>query len=165
MQPSDYASLRLEIVVDHILMHALSLVVVVLLLVGVAYVERRSSILSVLLPLLTLSWAAMVVRFDFFIHRQGAYLRALQEAARNQLWESWKASLTMTPIVVPLLDVLMVAVIVVATLYLLFGPTRAYFVASGWRGGTTYAWTVSGLVVALLLLLPWIPRLAGIRRN
>lgn len=165
MQPADYASIRLEIIVNHVLMHAFSLVAVLLLLAGAAYVERRSSILSVWLPLLTLSWAAMIVRFDFFIHRQGAYLRALQGAADHQRWESWKASLTMTPIVVPLLDVLMVAVIVVVTCYLLFGPARAYFVASGWPGGTAYAWTVAGLVIALLLLLPWIPRLASLRRD
>src|SRR5262245_2202065 len=90
-----YNSIRTEIVVNHVLMHLTTIVVVIALLAGVWLTEQRESIISVLLPLLSLSWAASIVRFDYFIHRQSAYLRALEVFLRQDgmavpLWEGWK---------------------------------------------------------------------------
>lgn len=122
-----YNSIRAEIVSNHVLMHWFTLAVALMLLGGVFINELRQTALSVFLPLLSLAWAAAMVRFDFFIHRQAAYLRAL-EAQMQQgsisipLWESWKPSLHATPLVVPLADAIASAVIVVPTIYLLFGP-------------------------------------------
>src|ERR1051325_5262504 len=99
-----YNSIRSEIVVNHVLMHITTLVVVIALVTGVWLSEKRESVVSVLLPLLSLSWAAAMVRFDFFIHRQAAYLRAFENSLQQNglsvpLWENWKASLQPTPLV------------------------------------------------------------------
>jgi hypothetical protein len=50
-----------------------------------------------------------MVRFDLFIHRQSAYLRALEaqmQTSRGALpmWEQWKDSLRVTAFVVPVAD-------------------------------------------------------------
>src|SRR5687767_4841236 len=108
MTPSElYLTVRNEILVNHILVHVLTLVVSLVLLFGVWVVETRRTILSLFLPLLALSWAAAMIRFDLFIHRQGAYLRELElhisrTGSPFPLWETWKASLLSTKIVVPL---------------------------------------------------------------
>lgn len=160
-----YASIRDEIVTNHVLMHVTTLVVVTLLLGGIWLCETRSTILSVLLPLLSLAWAAAMVRFDYFIHRQAAYLRAV-EARLEQigigipLWERWKASLSSTVIVVPIADLIAVMVVVVPTIYLLFGPAQAVFADKHWRWGKAYAWGVVILIVLLLGCLPFIPKIA-----
>lgn len=73
-----YNSIREEIVWNHLMMHWFTLIVVVVLLVGVCIVENRRTVLSVFLPLLSIAWAASILRFDFFVHRQAAYLRALE---------------------------------------------------------------------------------------
>ena len=77
------------------------------------------TILSVFLPLLSLGWAASVVRSDYFIRREAAYLRDLQTKTQPNLplWETWKGSLHSTVFVVPVLDVIAVPVMVVPTLY------------------------------------------------
>src|SRR4051794_1633960 len=121
-----YNVIRTEIINNHTLMHWYSIIVAVVLLAGIWLVETKQTILSVFLPLVSVSWAAAMVRFDFFIHRQGAYLRFLESQMANEnstpLWETWKASLRATVFVVPIADLFAVMAIVIPTLYLLFGP-------------------------------------------
>jgi hypothetical protein len=160
-----YNSIRAEIINNHTLMHWFTISVVIILFTGVGFVESRKSILSVFLPLLSVAWAAAMVRFDFFIHRQGAYLRSVEARLSGQsvnipLWETWKSSLRSTQVVVPLADAIACAVIVVPTIYLLFGPSREYFQLKQWKGGQAYAWAVSALTILLLLSLTVIPKLA-----
>jgi hypothetical protein len=161
-----YNSIRNEIVVNHALMHITTIVVVIALLVGVWLSEKRESMVSVLLPLLSLSWAAAMVRFDFFIHRQAAYLRTLETSLHQNglavpLWEGWKASLQSTRIVIPIADVFASLIVVVITAYLLFGPARNVFKLKNWPAHRLYSWLILLLTVALLLFLPFIPRLAA----
>jgi hypothetical protein len=164
-----YNIARSEIISNHVLMHWFSIIVVVTILAGVLVVEIRGrTILSVFLPLLAVAWAAAMVRFDFFIHRQAAYLRQLEAQMREAgvtvpLWETWKASLRSTVIVVPAADVLASAVIVVPTLYLLFGPAQQFFLQRGWRWGKLYAWTISAILLILLASLVVIPKIADYR--
>jgi hypothetical protein len=137
------------------------------LLTGVFIVENRKTILSVFLPLLSLAWAAAMVRFDFFIHRQAAYLRIIEPQLQSRgvsipLWESWKFSLRSTQFIVPIADLIAVAVIVIPTIYLLFVPAQQYFQSHQWKFGKFYAWIVSGLIVALLCSLIFIPKIANL---
>jgi type IV secretory pathway VirB2 component (pilin) len=160
-----YVTIRNEIVTNHVLMHVTTLVVVALLLGGAWLCEKRGTVLSVFLPLLSLSWAAAMVRFDFFIQRQGAYLRAVEARLRESgttipLWESWKTSLSSTAIVVPLADLIAIMAVVVPTIYLLFGPSQAVFADRQWRWGKLYAWGVTVIIVLLLGCLPFIPKIA-----
>jgi hypothetical protein len=161
-----YNVIRAEIVSNHVLMHWFTLAVVLALLAGVFVVEKRQTVLSVFLPLLSLAWAAAMVRFDFFIHRQAAYLRAL-EAQMQQggvsmpLWETWKMSLRAASFVVPAADIIASAAIVVPTVYLLFGPARQVFITRKWRGAKLYAWLVAALLILSLCSLAVIPKLAA----
>ena len=160
-----YTSVRSEIVSNHLLMHWITLFVAIALLLGVWLVEKRQTVLSLFLPLLALSWVAAMVRFDFFIHRQGAYLRAVearlaQSGFPTPLWETWKTSIRATPFIMPAADAVASAVIVVPTVYMLFGPARSYFELRQWRGGKLYAWGVTIVLVLLLCFLTAIPRLA-----
>lgn len=157
-----YNAIRAEIVVNHILMHIFTLIVGIVLLIGVFIVERRKTILSVFLPLLSLAWAAAIVRFDFFIQRQAAFLRVLEKNISEKsgsipLWETWKSSLSSTAFVVPLADLIACAVIVVPTIYLLFNPTLEFFESKKLRGGNVYAWSISSILIILLLFLAVIP--------
>jgi hypothetical protein len=161
-----YAAMRSEITTNHILMHCVTFVVAIVLLTGVWLVESRRTILSVFLPLLTVAWAASIVRFDFFIHRQAAYLKQLESQLRDTgtvgpFWETWKASSRSTLLVVPLMDVLAVGVLVIPTLYILFGPAQEFYSARGWRWGRIYAWGLSVVLVLLLLFLAAVPRIAS----
>ena len=161
-----YNSIRSEIVVNHVLMHLTTIVVVIALLAGVWLSEKRESIVSVLLPLLSLSWAAAMVRFDFFIHRQAAYLRALETSLHQNglavpLWEGWKASLKSNQIVIPIADLFATLIIVVITVYLLFGPAHNVFKSKNWPAHRLYSWLILLLTVGLLLFLPLIPKLAA----
>jgi hypothetical protein len=168
VNPSEtYSAMRAEIVTNHVLMHWFTVVVALTLLVGVWIVEHRKTILSMFLPLLSLAWAASMVRFDFFIHRQAAYLRTfesqLQEkGASTPLWETWKAASRSTPFVVPVLDAIAVSVIVIPTFYLLFGPAQEFCQTKGWGWGRKYAWSVSVVLLLLLLSLTVIPRLSAL---
>jgi hypothetical protein len=151
---------------NHILMHWFSLIIALVVLSGTWIIELRKTIASVFLPLLSLAWAAAMVRFDFFIHRQAAYLRALesqftQDNSSRLLWESWKMTLRSTRFVVPIADLIACAVIVAPTVYLLFGPSYQFFQSKGWKGGKAYAWTVTLTLFALLLSLAAIPTIAG----
>src|SRR5205085_164347 len=142
-----------------------TLVVVAILLAGTWLIQDRKSILSVFLPLLSLSWAAAILRFDFFIHRQAAYLRDLEARLQEAnlpvpLWESWKISIQSTSVIVPIADFLVILVIFVPTVYLLFGPAQEYFNLKLWRGAKLYAWGVSITFVLLLGCLPFIPKIA-----
>lgn len=136
-----------------------------MLLIGIWISEHKPTVLSVFLPLVSVSWAASVVRFDYLIQRQGAYLRVLeadlqQHGITPPLWESWKRSLHSTSVVMPLMDSLGVLVVIATTAYLLFGPARAIFETKGWRGQRLYAWATLILTVALLACLPVIPKIA-----
>ena len=158
--------IRSEIINNHTLMHWFSVIVALVLLAGTWIIELRKTIVSVFLPLLSIAWAAAMVRFDFFIHRQAAYLRALEShlAQTNPslpLWESWKMSLRSTQYIVPIADLIACAVIVVPTLYLLFGPAYEFFQLRNWKGGKLYAWIVSIILLSLLLSLTIIPKIAS----
>jgi type IV secretory pathway VirB2 component (pilin) len=160
-----YNTIRSEIMINHVLMHVTTLVVVVFLLGGIWLVESRASMLSIVLPLLSLAWAAAVVRFDFFIHRQAAYLRVvesrLQESGTSiPLWETWKLSLRSTSIVVPVADLIAMLVILVPTIYLLFGPAQEFFGAKQWQGGKAFAWGILIILGFLIGCLPFIPKIA-----
>jgi hypothetical protein len=162
-----YNSIRAEIVSNHMLMHWYSIIVALALLAGVVIVENRKTVLSVFLPLLSLAWAAAIVRFDFFIHRQALYLRAVESRMTEHgiaipLWESWKVSVTSTQFVVPVADLIAVTVIVTPTIYLLFGPAQRFFELRHWRGGRLYAWVVASLILLLLCSLAVIPRVAAL---
>ncbi|HEX5734693.1 MAG TPA: hypothetical protein VF131_17815 [Blastocatellia bacterium] len=160
-----YNAIRAEILDNHNLMHWYSLVVVIVLLAGVWIVEVRPTILSIFLPIISVAWAAAMVRFDLFIHRQGAYLRYLEaEMTDNnssiQLWETWKVGLRATPYVVPIADLFAVAVVVTPTIYLLFGPSQQFFKSRQWKGGSVYAWSLTVLLFLLLSSLLVIPKIA-----
>jgi len=163
-----YTTIRNEIVVNHVLMHLMTIFVVFMLVGGTWLVETRRSFVSLLLPLLSLAWAAAMVRFDFFIHRQGAYLRLLEASLQRRgapdlpFWELSKAQLHSTRYVVPTADVLGILIIIVPTIYLLFGPCKSLFKERQWRGHLPYAWTVLLLIALLLSSLPFIPRIAGV---
>jgi hypothetical protein len=164
-----YKVIRSEIITNHVLMHWISLIVILALLVGTIVVEKtRPTILSVFLPLLSLAWSAAIVRFDFFIHRQAAYLRSLEGQMREgglafPLWETWKASLRATPFVIPVADTITFAVIIIPTAYLLLGPAREYFQLRQWRGQKVYAWGVIAVIILLLCFLAVIPQIADRR--
>ncbi len=162
-----YNVIRSEIIINHVLMHVTTLVVVVTLLVGIYLIEERKSIISVVLPLLSLAWAAAIVRFDFFIHRQASYLRDVESRLRESgisvpLWETWKSSLRSTSIIVPITDFIAILVIFVPTIYLLFGPAQDYFVLKQWRGAKQYAWLILIVLSLLICCLPVIPKIAQI---
>lgn len=161
-----YNSIRSEIVVNHVLMHLTTIVVLIALLAGVWLSEKRESMISVLLPFLSLSWAAAMVRFDFFIHRQAAYLRALEASLHQNsvavpLWEGWKASLQSTRIVIPIADVFALLIVVVITAYLLFYPAKEIFRSKDWPAHRLYSWLILLSTISLLLFLPFIPKLAA----
>jgi hypothetical protein len=161
-----YNTIRSEIITNHVLMHLTTLVVVAILFAGTWLTQDRKSVMSVFLPLLSLSWAAAILRFDLFIHRQGAYLRIVEARLQGlsvsiPLWETWKASLRSTGVIVPFADFLVILVIFVPTVYLLFGPAQDYFSLKLWRGAKLYAWAVSIIFVLILSCLPFIPKIAG----
>jgi type IV secretory pathway VirB2 component (pilin) len=161
-----YNAIRSEIVSNHVLMHWYSIIIAIVLLVGIAFVENRKTILSVFLPLLTLAWAAAMVRFDFFIHRQAAYLRVVESKLSEQgmtvpMWETWKQSLRSTRFVIPIADVIAIMVIVIPTIYLLFGPAQQFFQHRQWRGRKVYAWTITALILILISSLAVIPSVAS----
>jgi len=149
---------------NHVLMHWFSIVVFIVILAGVWIVETHKTILSVFIPLLTCAWAAAMVRFDFFIHRQTAYLRAIEPRLQEKgftvpLWESWRQSVRATPFIVPVADLIVSLAIVLPTLYILFRPTQQFFQLRQWKGGKAYAWSMSALIIFLLCFLAVIPRL------
>lgn len=161
-----YNTIRSEIVANHILLNVTTLIVVIVLLIGTYLIENRKSIVSVALPLLTLSWAAATVRFDYFIHRQAAYLRIAEDHIQESgisipLWETWKFSLRSTSFIVPIADLMAILVILLPTAYLLFGPAQEFFIFKQWRGHKAYACGVSVAIVFLLCFLLFIPRIAA----
>ena len=160
-----YNAIRYEIITNHVLLHFYTIIVVIILLIGIAYLENRKTILSVFLPLLSLAWAAAVVRFDFFIHRQAAYLRTLESQLLNKgisipMWETWKSSLRATQFLVPIADLIGLIIIVVPTIYLLFGPAQQFFHSRQWKASRLYAWSISMLLLILLCSLVIIPKIA-----
>jgi hypothetical protein len=88
-----------------------------------------------------------MVRFDFFIHRQAAYLRALEASLHQNglavpLWESWKASLQSTRIVIPVADVFATLITMIITAYMLFGPAKKIFRSRDWPAHRIYSWLI-----------------------
>ena len=157
-----YNIIRAEIITNHVIMHFFTLVVTIVLLAGVYICERKESILSVFLPLLSLAWAAAILRFDFFIQRQGKFLRVFEGHLSERmnslpLWESWKALSVSTAYIVPIADIVAFAVIVVPTLYLLFKPSRRYFENNNISGGKLYAGCISILLFLFLISLAIVP--------
>jgi hypothetical protein len=158
-----YLAIRSEIMTNHVLLHWFTLIVALSIVMGTVLIERLGkTILSIFLPLLSLAWAASVLRFDFFIHRQAAYLRLLEERTPNALpmWETWKAGLRSTALVVPFADIIVSAVIVVPTIYLLFGPAQTYLTSRSSNWGRAYALGVSTILILVLLSLAVVPKLA-----
>jgi hypothetical protein len=160
-----YNLIRSEILLNHLLMHVTTLVVVILLLGGIWLAESKRSIISVFLPLLSLAWAAAIVRFDFFIHCQATYLRVVERRLQESgisipMWETWKSSLRSTGIVVPFSDLIAILIIVIPTIYLLFGPAQNFFVEKQWSRRRVYAWGVLIALVLMLGCLPFIPKIA-----
>lgn len=165
-----YISIREEIVTNHVMMHWFTLVIILFLLAGAYVVENRRTILSVFLPLLSVAWAAAMVRFDFFIHRQNTYLKVLgssmqQSGFNAPLWETWKDGLTATPFVVPVADVLLFLIVALPTLYILNKPTQQYFEFRNWKGGKWYAITIMMLLFLLLCSLALVPTIAQWRSS
>jgi hypothetical protein len=157
-----YVIIRQEIVANHVLMHTVSVITVVVLVFGVWLVERRRTFLSVLLPLLAISWAGAMVRFEFLIHRQGAYLRELERYLRASdrrlpTWELWKAEFTPTQIVMPLADVFTFLVVLVATAYLCFGPAKSFLADGHPRLSRIYPWVVLSVLCLLFCALAVVP--------
>ena len=154
-------TIRWEIIANHVLMHVTTLVVLCIILTITAYVERRQSALSVLMPLVTVSWAAAMVRFDYLIHRQGAYVSFVERTTGTQGWETWRTGLTATVYVMPFLDALSVLAIVAPTVFVLFGPAKRWCDEQASRFGALYRWIVLIAIVSLLASLgavPWLAR-------
>lgn len=158
-----YKAMRAEILSHDSLLHWISLVVLLVLLAGATLVEQRQTILSVFLPLLSLAWSSTMLRLDFFIHRQGAYLRHIESQtlglAGLPTWEVWKDSLPATKLLVPIADGIGCLAILVPTVYLLFGPSQAYFAHRRWRGAKIYSWGILALIAGQLLCLAVFPLL------
>lgn len=160
-----YLAVRSEILMNNVLMHGSTLLMLIVLLAGIRICECRSTVLSVMLPVLSVAWAGSVVRFSFFIHRQGAYLRHLEVQAPQSpsgipLWETYKASLRSTIFVVPVTDIIILSIFFAATIYLLFGPSRVYWREHSWPGERAYAWSVLAIMTILLASLAVMPRIA-----
>jgi hypothetical protein len=156
-----YMTLREEIVAANNLMHWLTVITLVVLLAGLAFCEHRRTGLSVALPLISVGWAASVVRLDFFIQRIGAYLLPIERRLLDNTdippWETWKNGLPATKIIVPVADMVLFSTIFVATALILFGPTRSYFKDREWRGFNSYSISILILIVALLSSIALIP--------
>jgi hypothetical protein len=157
-----YNVIRQEIIGNVNLMHWFTLLVVITLLIGCRIIEKRKTILCVFLPLLSLAWAAATVRFDFFIHRQAAYLRAFENQMQKTgyvfpLWETWKAEHRSGIFIVPIADLVIFLLIIIPTVFILFRYTQQYFSESQWKFGKVYVWTVLICLITLLLLIPFIP--------
>ena len=153
-------TVRWEIIANHVLMHVTTLIVLSLFLAITAYVEYRKSILSVMMPLIAVSWAAAMVRFDYLIHRQGAYIAFVEHATGAQGWETWRKGLMATAYVMPLLDGLSVLAIVALTGFVAFGPATQYLRARGSVWANSYRWIVMIAVALLLASLGAVPWLA-----
>lgn len=128
-------------------MHLFTLVVVIALFAGIFVCERKQTILGVFLPLVSLAWAAAILRFDYFIHRQGKFLRILEEhitlkSGAIPLWETWKYSSASEAYVIPIADIVICIVIIIPTTYLLFNLSFKFFEVNNIRGGKFYAWSV-----------------------
>lgn len=160
-----YASLREELLAADALLHWLSLIVLLSLLVGAFICEARRTVLCMLLPLLSVAWAASVVRLDFFIHRIGAYLQPIEERLLQNTnipsWESWKSNLIATKTLVPVADIFIFISIIAVTAFVLRGPTRAYFEERRWRGAGWYSAAVLIVILMLLSIVQFIPTIAG----
>ena len=159
-----YNAVRQEIMLNHALMHWVSLAIAITLLTGTAYCETRTSVLSALLPLLGVAWAAATLRFDFLIHRQGAYLQHLETTLTQQggpiLWETWKQQHHAQNIALPILDLIASIPIIAATAYLAFRPATQYLTRNAVPGARAYPWAIIILQLTLLALLGIIPTIA-----
>jgi hypothetical protein len=157
-----YAAIRQEIVANHVLMHAVTLVAVIVLLGGVWLAERRRTVLSVFLPLFAVTWAASMLRFEFFIQRQGAFLRDYERYLvrvehAGPTWELWKAGFTPTQVVVPLADVFTFVGILAPALYLAFVPGRSFLADRTPALARIFPWAILVVLLGLLAGIGVIP--------
>jgi hypothetical protein len=157
-----YNVIRQEIITNHNLMHWITLLVAVSLLIGCRIIEKRKTIICVFLPLVSVAWAASVLRFDYFIHRQASYLRAFEFQMQKSgfafpLWETWKAEHRSGIFIVPFADLIVFLLIIIPTAFILFNYTQQYFSEKKWKFGKVYVWTILTLLIVLLLLSPFVP--------
>lgn len=157
-----YNAIRQEIISNNVLMHWFTFFVIIVLLIGCKIIENRKTVLSVFLPLIAPAWAASILRFDYFIHRQGAYLRALENRMQNNgfnspLWETWKATHSSSIFIVPFADIIIFFAVIIPTGYILYNYTLNYFKEENWRFGKTYVLTVLLSTIILLLFLAFVP--------
>lgn len=157
-----YNVIRQEIINNHSLMHWFTLAVAMLVLVGCIVVENRKTVLSVFLPLILPAWAAAILRFDFFIHRQAAYLRALESKMQQSgfnfpLWETWKVEHYSGVFIVPFADLVIFLLIIIPTAYMLFTHTQQYFEEKNWKFGKVYIWLILMTTIILLSIIPFVP--------
>lgn len=160
-----YSSLRDEIQLANQLLHWFSFIILVLLLLGYTICDKRSSVLSVTLPLLTLAWAASVFRFDVFIHRTGSYLKTIEAQLPGMVgiegWEHWKAAHPNGSYLIGFTDLIVFAVIMALTGMILKGPCREYFVVKGWGNYLVYAAAIILLTLLLLGGIAVVPLIVG----
>lgn len=162
-----YTVIRQEIISNINLLNLITFFVAVCLLTGCKLIENRKTVLRVFLPLISLAWAAAVVRFDFLIHRQGIYLMEVESRMRQggtnfPLWETWKAERTFGTFLIPLTDLLIFPLIIIPTAFIIFNYTQPYFVENQWKFGRAYAWGILISIIVLLSLTPFVPLLARI---
>jgi hypothetical protein len=61
---------------------------------------------------------------------------------------------------VPITDLITILIVLVPTIYLLFGPAQEFFCIKQWKGGKAYTWGVLFAFGLLLGCLPFIPKIA-----
>ena len=157
-----YNAIRQEITGNINLMHWITFLVAVSLLIGCRVVEGRKTIICVFLPLISLAWAAAILRFDFFIHRQAAYLRAFEIQMQKSgfafpLWETWKLEHRNGIFIVPFADLIIFLLIIIPTAFILFNYTQQYFSEKQWKYGKVYVWTILTCLILLFGLIPLVP--------
>ena len=157
-----YNVIRREIIDNINLMHWITFLVAVSLLTGCRIIEKRKTILCVFLPLISVAWAAAILRLDFFIHRQAAYLRAFEFQMQKSgfafpLWETWKVEHRSGIFIVPFADLIIFLLIIIPTAFILFNYTQQYFSEKQWRFGKVYVWTILACLIISLVLIPLVP--------
>ena len=129
--------------------------------------------MSALLALYADAWAAAVLRLDYLIQRQGAYVRTLESAlapgpGASTTWEAWKAGAVATTWVLPITDLVASLAVVAPALFIIWGPFRRFWrerqaddrAGDEARRATCYASVATALLAVPLLALPTVPVLA-----
>jgi hypothetical protein len=160
-----YAVLRNEILLHQFLLYTTTLVVALVCMAAVVVCERRDSVLSVLAPALASAWAGAVLRFDYLIHRQGAYLLILEDRISAisypmPLWEHWKGDLPGKALFLGPTDALTCLAVVAPALYLTWTLGRRHLQARAPQWALPVAVCLTALIMVPLLLLPFVPAAA-----